>query len=494
MTRSSAPLSQSFRRRPALLAAVAVLAAALLLRFGQFGNPIAGLDEQYYLLVGDRLWHGELPYVDLWDRKPFGLFVLFAAIRLLPGDGVLAAQCVAALCAAVTGWCVALIVRRDVGWRAAALAAVFYLAGLNELWGDTTQTPVFYGLLIAIAAALTDAAARHPEQRTRLGVLAMLAAGLAVQIKTNAVFEGAFFGLWLAALALRRSGWRPAVRTAALMALAGAAPTLAAIATYAMLGHLGAWWQANVLSVLGKGRAEDAQAAAMLGETVVLTAPVVLLALLGLWNRTGRFRCWTERTGFLLGWLAVSIADFWALGGYFPHYAIPALLAATPLVASGFAIRRAGPLLFALALAWPLTEAVWLNPRVGARERAIARQVTAALPADVRSRCLFIYQGPVIYYHLTHACRVTRFAFSAHLSSGREARSLGVDPAVALRAALARAPGTVLTVAHASWPDRNPAQDRLLAQLLAGRYRIAAVLPYRLNPGQGQLVMWRRVD
>jgi hypothetical protein len=40
----------------------AVLAVGL--RARDFGNPVIHIDEQYYLLVGDRMLHGALPYLD----------------------------------------------------------------------------------------------------------------------------------------------------------------------------------------------------------------------------------------------------------------------------------------------------------------------------------------------------------------------------------------------------------------------------------------------
>jgi 4-amino-4-deoxy-L-arabinose transferase-like glycosyltransferase len=79
-----------------------LLVFAFAVRAHDFGNPVIHVDEQYYLLVGDHMLHGAVPYVDLWDRKPPGLFLLFAAIRLLPGDGILAYQIVATLFAAAT--------------------------------------------------------------------------------------------------------------------------------------------------------------------------------------------------------------------------------------------------------------------------------------------------------------------------------------------------------------------------------------------------------
>ena len=67
---------------------------ALVVRARTFGNPVIGFDEQFYLLVGDRMLHGALPYVDIFDRKPIGLFLLYAGAgalgRAFGADGVLA--------------------------------------------------------------------------------------------------------------------------------------------------------------------------------------------------------------------------------------------------------------------------------------------------------------------------------------------------------------------------------------------------------------------
>jgi len=102
------PLSRSAGR--AWLAAAAVLTlCAFVVRCGLFGDPLIHVDENFYLWVGERLLRGELPYVDVWDRKPVGLFVLYAAIRLLGGDGIVQYQVVATLFAAATAWVVARI-------------------------------------------------------------------------------------------------------------------------------------------------------------------------------------------------------------------------------------------------------------------------------------------------------------------------------------------------------------------------------------------------
>ena len=478
---------------PWVVSAWTIVLAAIVLRYGQFGNAIAGLDEQFYLLVGDRIWAGELPYADIWDRKPLGLFALFAAIRLLPGNGVLAAQLVATAFAIATGWLIVLLARRTVGWVPATMAAVFYIAGAGELWAGTTQTPIFYNALVAGAALLTLRATTAAAIRPKPAVAAMLLAGIAIQIKTNALFEGAFFGAWMLWHEWTRTRLLPCVaRIAGMFALAGAVPTLAAIASYVAIGQFDAWWQANILSIIAKGRPNNEAAVGNFWETVILMAPVGMLALAGLRRQTVRFGRWKTETVFVLGWIVAGMIDFVAIGGYFPHYAVPLLLACTPLVASAFALPRWRWAAFALSLAWPLVHSTWLNPRVSAKESSYAQAVVAALPTDVRSRCLFIYEGPVIYYHLTQACRVTRYAFTAYLSSSREAPALGVDAAAELDATMARRPGTVITVAGSRWQDRSPAMERRLSATLIRDYRPTHTLPYRLNPADGRLVIWRR--
>ena len=46
---------------------VALVAVAIVTRAAAFGNPLLHVDDQYYLLVGKAIDHGQLPYVDIWD-------------------------------------------------------------------------------------------------------------------------------------------------------------------------------------------------------------------------------------------------------------------------------------------------------------------------------------------------------------------------------------------------------------------------------------------
>jgi len=104
---------------------------ALALRGFTFGSPTIQIDEQFYLLVGDRMLHGALPFVDIWDRKPIGLFLIFAAIRMLGGEGIVQYQLVAMLSVVATSlviWRTARMIASPLGALCAGVAYQLFLS------------------------------------------------------------------------------------------------------------------------------------------------------------------------------------------------------------------------------------------------------------------------------------------------------------------------------------------------------------------------------
>ena len=75
---------------PLVLALAVVATRAIWL-----GDPAADYDEQLYSLIGLRWLDGALPYADLWDRKPAGLFALFAMAHAVGGPSPVAYQVLA---------------------------------------------------------------------------------------------------------------------------------------------------------------------------------------------------------------------------------------------------------------------------------------------------------------------------------------------------------------------------------------------------------------
>ena len=69
-----------------------VLAAALCaIRLPSLVQPM-GADQALYAYVGDRILHGDRPYVDAWDQKPPAIHYTYALMRAIwREDAVVAA-------------------------------------------------------------------------------------------------------------------------------------------------------------------------------------------------------------------------------------------------------------------------------------------------------------------------------------------------------------------------------------------------------------------
>ena len=114
---------RAFAKSPTARDAIVLLVCALIFRASTFGDPNIHLDEAFYFLVGQEMHHGLVPYVDIWDRKPLGLFLIFWAIAGI-SKHVIAYQLVATAFAAGTAFICAQIARRWIGGWGPTMAGI----------------------------------------------------------------------------------------------------------------------------------------------------------------------------------------------------------------------------------------------------------------------------------------------------------------------------------------------------------------------------------
>lgn len=496
MTSLAIPLLRFDRPRrwslsPLFQASILLLMVTVAMRLGQIGDPIAGLDEQFYLLVGDRLWQGALPYVDIWDRKPTGLFLLYAAIRALPGDGVVAYQIVGTLFLGLTG---GVATRLTAGVLplgaaiAAGLAVVCYGVMLGAGFGEA---PIFYDLLTIVAGACVLAVRERPGARPldARAVAAMLLCGVALTLKTSAVFESCCFGLLLLHHDARRGLSRRARagNVAAYLAL-GLGPTLAITAFYAAMGEWQAFAFANFHSVFMRSGAAAPDSAGRLVGLLLLLTPLLIPAMTQWRHIRG------ERRAVLGCWLVAGLLSLVAIGQFYEHYALPLV---TPLVLiAAYAFRR--PLVASLPIALAAILVVGGVRHFGDGRRQDTADIDAlrrALPASVRDQCLLVYEGPTILYHLSGACLSGRYAFPGHFTAPHEDGALEQPMIRILQQALARRPAAIVSVPAPAKGQPTTPNDRLLADTLARAYRPIAARSVRLYGSRRvRAVVWQRRD
>ncbi len=458
-----------------LKAILLLTAFAFATRVWIFGNPVINIDEQFYLLAGDRLLQGELPYVDIWDRKPIGLFLIYALVCRVFADPVIGYQLLAAISVALTSYLLFAIARRLTSFTVALGGAAAYLAWLSVFGGIGGQAPVFYNLPMAAAAALTIAVVARPDDHhlTRRGCAIMLLTGLAIQIKYTAVFEGVFFGLTLLWAGKTRDRALPRLGADAAVWIACAlAPTLAAAGAYFAMGHLDAFVQANFVSVFEDKGSSLHELANLAGLVVGLT-PFLVCARIALrrW-RTGKETGHREAR-WMLAWAGASFAGFLVYGGWADHYVLPMLLPLSLVTALAFDSiakqRRAIALVVGLGLLGGFGRAI-VEERLNGNRQEVSR-LTAVIRPYLGNGCLYVYEGLPILYLLTHSCLPTRYVFPEHLTEDTYEHALGVDQLGELRGILTQRPSVVVKSTVPD-DDTRPASRELLESGLRQDYRI----------------------
>ena len=456
---------------------------ALLVRWQTLGNPVVGFDEQFYLLVGDRMWPhagmaGAVPYVDIWDRKPVGLFVIFAAIRALGGEGFVQYKLVATLFAATTASLIAKSARGMAGAvpisRAGALTSgALYLIWLNFTECEGGQADVFFALPMVLAGGLSWAAWRSGEHVTARGCTAMGLVGLALQIKYSVVIEGMFFGLTiLAARHRQRRGAADMLRLALVLIACALAPTALVCAWYWHIGHFYEFVFANFLSQFGRNPLPAGLESNSYAEIAGILLPLAVLCGLA-WRRAGR------AIAFPLAWTFACLLGMVVLGNVgSSHYAAAVLVPATIACAAAFGDgKRSRRWAVGVTLLFFVVAQVvlWRVAALKGGTREAAQVAAAAVPGK---GCIYVYDGYPGLYMLTHSCLPTRWAFPGHLNTFAEAATgaIGVDPLAEEARVLASRPKAIIDD-DPVYEGGNPANHALLEAAVRRDYYLAARVP-----------------
>lgn len=452
--------------RWSLLLLVAIVARAI-----TFGDPVVHVDESFYFVTARSMLDGALPYVDVWDRKPIGLFLLYlpAAAFGVP-LGIWMYQAMALAAATATAVVIARLADRA-GWRRGALVAgVAYLIWLDMLEGQGGQAPVFYNLLMVGAAALIAPGGRDGQAgvRFRHGLVAMTIVGVALQIKYSVVFEGLYFGLWwMWRERRRRTRVAPMLAAAVCLVAAAALPTALAYGYYAWIGQGDAFVYANFLSI-GQRLADPwLERLANLAKIALIVSPLAAAAVLAFLRgeRDGM-------KGWAFGWLGAALVGLLVFGSWFDHYALPVLVPLC-LCGAGFAddprrARLTVPVALALAFAAGLVtvERKW-QTRGTAGDFARVANAVGTDPG-----CLYVYSGDAMLYAYSHRCRLTPYVFASHLGRVRERGAIGVDQQAEVERVLALKPAVV--VLRTPYPGERAELRALVIRRMADGYRLTA--------------------
>ena len=225
--------------RPAHALAAALPVVLILLWSAAVRLPFYGLangDEFFFSIVAGEWLHGGLPYVDAFDIKPPGVFLIYAVAQALFGASYATIKGLEIVAVAAGAWALFALLRsaglQRLALWGAALYPVYTLAfGGTAAVNMLLQLPFVVAGFAAVVAATGDDAT--PRRRFAGALLAGLAIGAAGMIKQTAVFEAtaafAMLGAW------GGRGFR--LKMLGLFVVGAALPALAFSAYFLAVGH-----------------------------------------------------------------------------------------------------------------------------------------------------------------------------------------------------------------------------------------------------------------
>lgn len=466
-----------------LMEALAFLFLFLATRSFLFGNPVVHIDEQFYLFVAERMREGAVPYVDIWDRKPIGLFLIYEALAALPFNPVIAYQMGSALSATLTALVISRLAREIASPTAASQAGAVYLLFMPIFNAGMGQAPVFYNLPVALAALVVVEAFKRQEAPGLVwrGCVAMLLLGLAIQIKYTVIFEGAAFGLMLLSRGFADVWtYRKLGAAAALWIGVALLPTVAALLWYVGIGQADAFVYANFVSVFERG-SDGWKSYWRLTKEVAVMIPFWLAIFRAprKFDTSGGTHPASLRVIRL--WAIAACIGFLIFGTWYDHYVSPLLVPLSVLAAPALARVRDGErwygrLLLGFGAIAGLAVMIYQYNQHGSTRQYEA--MNAAIAQEMRGGCLFIYEGEMAFYRTTHSCLPTTRIFPNHLNTYVEAPAIGVDATAETARVLASRP-TVIVMRGKKFNLYLPNMDtrRMIKAALARDYERYAAVP-----------------
>jgi 4-amino-4-deoxy-L-arabinose transferase-like glycosyltransferase len=323
----------------ALLALVAIV--FVLMRIPFVDLPLER-DEGDYAYVAWRMLEGDVPYRDVFDQKPPGIYAVYAALFALGARSGVAIHLLLYVWTAACALALHRLLRDLAGGIAAAFAALCFalLATDPRLTATAANTESFMVLPIVASWAALWRASRTDRAGPWLACGAWIAA--ACWLKPVAATNGLFSVAWALFVGLGGAG-RPLAselaRRAGLLALGGILLSTPFVAALAVAGALTPFFDIVVRhNIAYSSDVEPAQGLVQLAGTLLHLAPShAPFWLLGIVGLLARGEAPARVRLFFAGQLVAAFAGASVALHYRPHYLVQLLPALCALAGLGLA-------------------------------------------------------------------------------------------------------------------------------------------------------------
>jgi 4-amino-4-deoxy-L-arabinose transferase-like glycosyltransferase len=161
---------------------------SFLLRFWSFFDSVIDHDESLYFLIAQSFLNGIPPYVEIWDNKPPGIFILFSLAILIFGDSITSIRILACLSVAVTSYFLYEIAKLigNNNEKIGLIAGILYLVFSLSNNGVAANAEILFAPLVTLAFYLLFKNTKYGYYK--YFVIGLLL-GLAMQIKYVVIMD-----------------------------------------------------------------------------------------------------------------------------------------------------------------------------------------------------------------------------------------------------------------------------------------------------------------
>ncbi len=237
------------RYRETAVALLALAGLTLIVRAPFWAKAVMDWDESSFILMGQSILDGHLPYTHLWDIKPPVLFALFAGFIGALGRNIVSIRLGGALFVYATSVVIFLLASRFFDRASGIISAALYIVAASLFYGGQATYSEHLAVLPLVGSVAMLAACPYPGK----SLLRSLALGacccVSCFIRANLIIPGFVIGI-MALIGTLRLGYRAAAYHIAACVL-GAVVVFALItAPYVVSGHFDVFWDAVVVAPL----------------------------------------------------------------------------------------------------------------------------------------------------------------------------------------------------------------------------------------------------
>jgi len=455
-----------------------LLVITLLLRSYSFLFSVIDWDESLYLLIAEAWSHGSIPYVEIWDQKPPGIYACYLVAKLVGfGDMLLGIRVMSVLMVSASAFLLYKIAGRllpSTGWFSIAPALLYIIFSLNNQ-GLAANTEIFFipfvlGGFYAVLRCIDNDWQFHEQPGTL--ILSGLLVGIAFQIKYLVAFD--LIALAAAIVLLqwyhkKSKAILSVAKIGALMVAGFIIPTIVVVLYFYYHGHLQDLLNATLSANVQHQAHGDFSIVKTAGkfylqcrDQILLWGSVVLVCWWLVWGKLDGDKKMIAL--FLLGWLILTVTSASLTRKFYPHYFLQAL---PPLCLFFFitfdqllqAVQRQTKrivysllvLFIGIVTVLPVLEDTLLtvyfrkiagNPYWGDSSAEIADYIKNDLTGD---DYIFVAGGQPIIYYLSKAKIPTRFPYPPFFLDDHFRFVSGIDQDEEIKSILTKKPRFIIT-------------------------------------------------